>query len=51
MSRRHESTPRMGVTGTNGTRNGRAAPGFVLRITNTPAQTITKAKRVPMFAR
>src|SRR3954462_11911468 len=41
--------PRIGTSGTNGARNGRFALGFVLRITITAPQTITKANRVPML--
>src|SRR5579863_8807130 len=41
--------PRIGTTGTQGVWNGRACPGFFTRITQTPAQTITKANNVPML--
>src|SRR5712691_4843424 len=41
--------PRIGMSGTSGARNGRAAPGLVLRITITAPQTITKANNVPML--
>ncbi len=41
--------PRIGISGTNGARNGRFALGLVLRITNTAPQTITKANKVPML--
>src|SRR5579862_2611137 len=41
--------PSMGTRGTQGVRNGRAWPGFRTRMTHTPAQTMTNAKRVPML--
>src|SRR5437867_1241220 len=41
--------PRIGISGTSGARNGRAAFGLVLRITITAPQTITKANNVPML--
>src|SRR2546428_9780900 len=41
--------PSIGTNGTRGARKGRFALGFVLRITNTAPQTITKANRVPML--
>src|ERR1044072_2177687 len=46
---RQVAIPRMGTNGTNGARNGRLALGFVLRMTMTAPQTITKANRVPML--
>src|SRR6185436_7101472 len=51
MSIRHESTPMTGTNGTHGQRNGRSALGYFLRMISTAAQTITKAKSVPMFVR
>src|SRR5690348_12507240 len=44
-----QTTPRIGTTGTHGVRNGRAVSGCVRRITQTLAQTMTKANRVPML--
>src|SRR5438045_9210106 len=41
--------PRIGISGTNGARNGRFALGFVRRMTNTAPQTITKANKVPIL--
>src|SRR6266849_9111907 len=41
--------PRIGTKGTNGARKGRFVLGFVLRMTITAPQTITKANRVPML--
>src|SRR5215475_2647571 len=49
ISNRQVRTPRIGVSGTSGARNGRFALGFVLRITMTAPQTITKANSVPML--
>src|SRR4029453_16331201 len=43
--------PRTGVTGENGTRNGRSASGWITRMMRTAAQTTVNAKRVPMFVR
>ena len=45
------SIPRIGTSGTKGVVNGRTASGFFLRITQTPAHTITKANRVPMLVK
>src|SRR5690348_6965601 len=41
--------PRIGTAGTQGVRNGRGWAGCLIRITHTPAQTITKANKVPML--
>src|SRR5213079_614207 len=46
---RQVSMPRIGVKGTKGTRNGRSAAGCVRRMMSTAAQTMTKAKSVPML--
>src|SRR5215472_12431992 len=43
------SIPKIGTTGTQGVRNGRSCAGFFLRITQTPAHSITKANSVPML--
>src|SRR5216684_2939850 len=44
-----QTMPRIGTSGTNGVLKGRGASGCLRRITQTPAQTITNAKRVPML--
>src|SRR5438552_3355260 len=44
-------TPRIGNSGTNGTRNGLGRLGCVRRKTMTPRQTRMKAKSVPMLVR
>src|SRR5947207_14372822 len=49
ISRRQVAMARMGTSGTKGAPKGRFASGFVLRITRTAPQTITKANRVPML--
>src|SRR5207244_964918 len=49
INNKHVRIPRIGTKGTSGARNGRFASGFVLRITRTAPQTITKANRVPML--
>src|SRR5580692_5760708 len=49
ISAKLTTMPRIGTTGTHGVLNGRGCSGCFQRITNTPAQTITKAKRVPML--
>lgn len=41
--------PMIGTNGTIGVLNGRGRSGFVLRIIQTPAQTITNASKVPML--
>src|SRR5580692_6656674 len=41
--------PKIGTSGTQGVRKGRAWPGFFKRITQTPAHTITNANNVPML--
>src|SRR3954471_8671141 len=49
ISSRQVAMPKIGTSGTNGARNGRFAFGFVLRMTMTAPQTMTKAKSVPML--
>src|SRR5580692_8755768 len=51
MSIRQVNIPRIGTTGYSGARNGLAASGLVRRMISTAAQTIKKAKRVPMLVR
>ncbi len=41
--------PRIGTRGTIGVRNGRASSGLRRRRIHTPAQTMTKASKVPML--
>src|SRR5579863_1054727 len=43
--------PRMGTSGTHGVLKGRGKSGRFRRRTQTPAQTITKASRVPILTR
>ena len=49
MSPRQNTIPRIGTTGTNGVRNGRARFGLLTRRTHTPALTMTNASSVPML--
>src|SRR5690349_14449012 len=44
----HTTIPRIGNSGTSGTRYGLGALGCVWRSTMTPTQTITNAKSVPI---
>src|SRR5580704_9365539 len=44
-----EITPRIGISGTQGVRNGRGWLGFVYRNTITEIDTITNASSVPIF--
>lgn len=47
--RKQETIPRIGTTGTQGVLKERGASGWVLRNTNTPKQTRTKANSVPIL--
>src|SRR5437667_12681936 len=49
ISSQQGAIPSIRTNGTSGARNGRLALGFVLRMTITAPQTITKAKSVPML--
>ena len=49
MSHRDASTERIGITGTNGVRNGRFRSGRVRRRMITPIATSTNANNVPML--
>src|SRR5918997_5921970 len=49
MRYRHATIEMIGVSGTNGARNGRGRSGSTLRSTMTPAETSTKANSVPML--
>src|SRR2546427_11170104 len=49
INSKHVRMPKIGTSGTKGARNGRFALGFVLRMTITAPQTITKANNVPML--
>ena len=51
INTRQAAIPRIGTTGTNGQRNGRAASGLVRRIISTAPQTMTKANKVPILVR
>ena len=44
-----DNMPSTGNKGLNGERNGRFMSGWVMRSTNTPKQTSTKAAKVPML--
>ena len=45
----HTKTPKIGNSGTNGTRYGRGNKGWVRRRMITPIQTMTKANSVPIL--
>ena len=49
ISQNEASTERIGITGTNGTRNGRSRSGWLRRSTITPIATRMKANSVPML--
>ena len=46
---RLDKIPKIGTQGKNGVRKGRSISGLVLLKTNTDADTIIKAARVPIF--
>src|SRR5258708_21101646 len=49
ISQNADNIPAIGVKGTHGVLNGRGISGRLRRRTHTPAQTITKASRVPIL--